>query len=48
MNIVELKGICKAYSAFRLKNVSFSLDEGKITGFIGRNGAGKTTAKLPR
>ncbi|MGX8774284.1 MAG: ABC transporter ATP-binding protein [Bacillota bacterium] len=43
MNIVEVKDICKTYPAFRLNNVSFSLEEGKITGFIGRNGAGKTT-----
>ena len=43
MSIVELKDICKAYPAFRLKNVSFALEVGKITGFIGRNGAGKTT-----
>lgn len=43
MNIVELKGVCKTYPGFRLDNVSFSLEEGKITGFIGRNGAGKTT-----
>ena len=43
MNIVEVKNICKTYPAFHLKNVSFSLEEGKITGFIGRNGAGKTT-----
>ena len=44
MNIVELKEVCKTYPAFRLDRVSFSLEEGKITGFIGRNGAGKTTA----
>ena len=44
MEIVTLSGICKNYPAFRLKNVSFSLESGKITGFIGRNGAGKTTA----
>lgn len=43
MNIVELRNVCKAYPAFRLKNVSFLLEAGKITGFIGRNGAGKTT-----
>lgn len=43
MNIVELENVCKAFPAFRLNDVSFSLDEGKITGFIGRNGAGKTT-----
>ena len=43
MNIVEVKNICKTYPAFQLREVSFSLEEGKITGFIGRNGAGKTT-----
>jgi len=43
MDIVEVKNICKTYPGFQLKDVSFSLEEGKITGFIGRNGAGKTT-----
>ncbi|MAW07471.1 MAG: phosphonate ABC transporter ATP-binding protein [Halobacteriovoraceae bacterium] len=27
-----------------LDNLSFSLEEGKVTGFLGRNGAGKTTS----
>ena len=43
MKVVELSGVCKKYPAFSLKNVSFSLESGRIIGFIGRNGAGKTT-----
>ena len=43
MGIVEVSGLCKAYPAFQLKDVSFSLEGGQITGFIGRNGAGKST-----
>ena len=40
---LEVRNLEKIYPAFRLDRVSFSLEEGKITGFIGRNGAGKTT-----
>ena len=43
MGIVEVSGLCKAYPAFQLKDVSFTLEGGQITGFIGRNGAGKST-----
>ena len=43
MHIVEVSGLCKSYPAFQLKNASFSLESGQITGLIGRNGAGKTT-----
>jgi len=43
MKLVEVSDISKTYPAFHLDHVSFSLEEGKITGFIGRNGAGKTT-----
>lgn len=43
MGVVELKNVSKSYPSFRLDDVSLSLEEGKITGFIGRNGAGKTT-----
>lgn len=43
MTIAEVKELCKEYPSFKLDRVSFSLEEGKITGFIGRNGAGKTT-----
>ncbi len=41
--ILEIKDLCKKYSTFELKNVSFSLEKGKIMGFVGRNGAGKST-----
>ena len=41
--VLELRGLCKDYPAFHLKNVSFEVERGRIMGFIGRNGAGKTT-----
>jgi ABC-2 type transport system ATP-binding protein len=43
MSVLQVKNLCKKYPAFELKDVSFSLERGKITGFIGRNGAGKST-----
>ena len=43
MNLIEINGLCKNFESFQLKNVSFSLEEGYIMGFIGRNGAGKST-----
>ncbi|MBD7911282.1 MULTISPECIES: ABC transporter ATP-binding protein [Clostridium] len=42
-NVLEVNGLKKDYGAFKLNDVSFSLQEGCITGFIGVNGAGKTT-----
>lgn len=41
--ILNVRGLCKHYPSFDLRDVSFSLRAGKITGFIGRNGAGKST-----
>ncbi len=43
MNLIEVNGLCKNFESFQLKNVSFSLEQGFIMGFIGRNGAGKST-----
>ena len=43
MNILEVEGLCKTYPAFRLRDVSFVVEPGAIMGFIGRNGAGKST-----
>ena len=42
-NILEIKGLNKAYDNFALKDVSFSLPKGYIMGFVGENGSGKTT-----
>lgn len=41
--IAEVSGLVKKYPSFELAGVSFSLESGRIAGFIGRNGAGKTT-----
>ncbi len=43
MNLIEVNGLCKNFDSFQLKDVSFSLEPGYIMGFIGRNGAGKST-----
>ena len=43
MNLIEVNGLCKNFESFHLKDVSFSLEQGFIMGFIGRNGAGKST-----
>ena len=40
---LTVKGLCKVYPGFTLEDVSFSLAPGRVTGFIGRNGAGKST-----
>jgi len=43
MRLLEVEGLTKKYPKFALKNVSFSLDQGRIMGLIGKNGAGKST-----
>ena len=43
MNLIEIRGLCKNFEKFQLKNVDITLEEGFIMGFIGRNGAGKST-----
>ena len=42
-NAIEVRGLCKDYKRFQLKNVDLTLPKGYILGFIGANGAGKTT-----
>ena len=44
MNIVEVRNLGKDYPSFRLQDVSFSIQPGRITGFIGRNGGNKFLA----
>ena len=41
--VLHVRGLTKRYPAFALEEVSFDLRPGAITGFIGRNGAGKST-----
>ena len=43
MKTIEVKNLCKHYPSFDLNDVSFTITPGKIIGFIGRNGAGKST-----
>jgi len=43
MHLVEVSRLQKSYPSFQLNGVSFTIEEGRITGFIGRNGVGKTT-----
>ena len=42
-DILRVKNLNKSYKNFSLTDISFSLPEGCITGFIGINSAGKTT-----
>lgn len=43
MKTLEIENLTKVYPAFTLDDVSFSVESGRIMGFIGRNGAGKST-----
>lgn len=42
-NVIEIRGVTKDYGDFKLDNISFAVSEGAVCGFIGQNGAGKTT-----
>lgn len=41
--LLRLENLEKHYPGFSLKNVSFSVNSGRIMGLIGKNGAGKST-----
>ena len=43
MKVLSIKGVCKEYPGFKLQDVSFEVAKGTIMGFVGRNGAGKST-----
>ncbi|MBD8006874.1 ABC transporter ATP-binding protein [Bacillus norwichensis] len=46
-NIVEFKGVTKRFQGFSLESINLQIKQGYVTGFIGANGAGKsTTMKL--
>ena len=42
-NSVVVRGLCKQFDGFALDHVSFQVPKGRIVGFIGENGAGKST-----
>ena len=42
-NAIEITGLSKKYDGFKLENINIVLPKGYIMGFIGENGAGKTT-----
>lgn len=43
MNALRVEHLTKSYPSFTLRDVSFTLEQGRIMGLIGRNGAGKST-----
>ena len=40
---IEVKGACKRYGDFEMKDVSLALPQGCVLGLVGENGAGKST-----
>lgn len=42
-NAVSVRNLVKQYDGFELNNISFQIPTGSIVGFIGENGAGKST-----
>ena len=43
LRLVEAKGLVKRYPGFSLQGVNLTVDAGEIVGFVGANGAGKST-----
>lgn len=42
-NSILVRDLCKTFPGFTLDHVSFRVPKGRIVGFIGENGAGKST-----
>ncbi len=42
-NAIEVRNLTKKYDDFEIDNICFDIPEGSIVGFIGENGAGKST-----
>ncbi|RSL30083.1 ABC transporter ATP-binding protein [Salibacterium salarium] len=42
-NVIELKNVTKKFKGFSIENIDLQVKQGFITGFIGANGAGKST-----
>ncbi|MBS4207253.1 ABC transporter ATP-binding protein [Bacillus sp. FJAT-50079] len=42
-NVVELKNVTKKFKDFSVENIDLQVKQGFVTGFIGANGAGKST-----
>ncbi len=43
MSVLEVNNLHKSYKNFHLDDISLTLNEGEIFGFIGENGSGKST-----
>ena len=41
--LIEAHGLTKLYDGFSLEDVDLTVDEGEVVGFVGQNGAGKST-----
>ena len=42
-NLIEARGLTKHYKGFSLEGVDLCVAEGEVVGFVGQNGAGKST-----